>query len=85
MTIDRTTKVLLTLLVIGVWAPHLRTVVQPAQAQEPGGKEPGKTSWYISSDMSGIYVFRGDTIYRYQSNLGKPVSTAHLGDLPEKR
>lgn len=85
MTIDRSTKLLLTLLVLGVWGLLLRPSVAPARAEEQPPAPEGGYSWSISGDMSGIYVFKGNTIYRYQSNLGKPVATAQIGDLPDKR
>jgi hypothetical protein len=95
MNIDRTTKVLLAAVAVPLWMLALRPLITPleAKAQEVKPEEvkarelqPERDySWWISPDTSGIYVFKGDTIYHYWSNLGKPHDIAHIGDLPEKR
>ena len=80
MTIDRSTKLLLALLVIGVWVLVFQPRVAPAQAEAQGPSAGAPFHYYVSGDLQGIYIFQDKKIYRFKGDLGKPVAVGAWGE-----
>ena len=73
MNIDRTTKLLLAALVVGVWGLLLKPTVLPAQAQIP---QPAAFTPALALGNDGIYVAvptgQSGSVFRFQGKLGQP-------------
>jgi len=76
MKTDLYLKTVLTVIAAALVGLLLRSAPAPAFAapESPAGQEID-AKVFVSSDMSGIFVLDNGRIYRFKSDLGKPVAS----------